>query len=87
MIRQPAIGADSHGRNAKRLLHHATEGIEVPLMVKNPRSSHAPIEHMENRSPRRDSRDSGHGQNLTKAAHPCQYMRLSPLILPFNPPL
>jgi hypothetical protein len=42
---------------------------------------------MENRSPRRDSRDSGHGQNLTKAAHPCQYMRLSPLILPFNPPL
>jgi hypothetical protein len=51
------------------------------------RSSHAPIEHMENRSPRRDSRDSGHGQNLTKAAHPCQYMRLSPLILPFNPPL
>jgi hypothetical protein len=37
---------------------------------------------MENRSPRRDSRDSGHGRNLTEIAHPCQYMRLSPLFPP-----
>jgi hypothetical protein len=57
------------------------KGILVFLGAENLHPPDAPIEHMENHSPRRDPCGSRHDRNLAKPSHTRQYMRLSPLSL------
>ena len=70
MIREPAVGADAHRRDPKRLLHDAMEGLVIPFMAKNLYPAHAPIEDVKQHPSRRNSGGSRHDHNPTRTAQP-----------------
>jgi hypothetical protein len=77
MIRQLTVRTNAHGCDTKRFFHHPTEALIILLPREDPHPAHAPIEHVKQHSPRRDSGDSWHGRELTSVAYIRQYMRLS----------
>jgi hypothetical protein len=63
-VRNPAGCADSHWRNAKRLLHDAIEGVVIVIVPESAHPPNAAIDHMKRHPTGRHSCGSWHFEIL-----------------------